>query len=149
MANLRTTEIARTFQILPFEIVYVDHAVAVRVVRQRENLAANSRLFCAKTRILRFKERGLPIGFEMFALLCKASADEFLESQFCKLRREIACEIARLGIVAGYQHRLAAEHIGVVFEVSTHFYLNIMILRVEFVVLCRLGVREVLVGHRT
>ena len=83
----------------------------------------------------------------MFTLLRKASADEFLESQFYKLRREIACEIARLGIVAGHQHRLAAEYIGAVFEVSTHFCLNIMILRVKFVVLCRLGVREVLVGH--
>ena len=83
----------------------------------------------------------------MFALLCKAGADEFLQSQLCELRRKIAREIARLGIVAGHQHRLAAEHIGVVFEVSTHFCLNIMILRVKFVVLCRLGVRKVLVSH--
>lgn len=83
----------------------------------------------------------------MFALLRKAGADEFLQSQLCELRCEIACEIARLGIVAGHQNRLAAEYIGIVFEVSTHFSLNIMILSVKFVVLCRLGIREVLIAH--
>ena len=47
-------------------------------------------------------------------------------------------EIAPFGIVARKQNRLAPERVGVVFQIGVHLFLDVVVLRVELVVLLAL-----------
>ena len=53
----------------------------------------------------------------------------------CKIERKIA----PFGVVAGQEHRLAAESVGVVFQIGIYFLLDVGILGEELVVSRRLG----------
>ena len=76
-----------------------------------------------------------------------ARADEPLEPEVPEPRREVAREAAPRRVVARQQHRFPAEGTRVVVEVGVHLRLDVVVLRVELIVLGRPRRRQVGVRH--
>ena len=66
-----------------------------------------------------------------------ARADEPLEPEGPEPRREVAREAAPLRVVAGQEDGFVAEGVHVVVEVGVHLRLDVVVLRVELIVLGR------------
>lgn len=146
-AHLRAVVVAVAFEMFPPEVVQVDASVARAVLVEHENLAVRLRLFGV--------EGGGGVGeafarvaiFQTLAVGRVAGGDEFAQTERLKVLREVAREVAPRWVVARQEHGLAAEDVGVVFEIGFHLGLDVVELGVEFVLLRLLGGGEVLVCH--
>ena len=147
MADLTAAEIAITFEIVPLEVVDVNPSVAVGVACQFEYLALDARLVHVIPRACGLEEGGLVV-LVLLALYGIARRDEPAQTEPLEVLREKSRKIAPLGVVAGQQHRLVAKRVRVVLQISVHLLLNVGILRIELIVLCRFRSAEVrVIGH--
>ena len=145
LAALLAAEVAVTFKIPPFKIVEVDAPVGVRVVVEDEYLAAHFSFRLVELRRFGLEEGGLVEGLDLLARRRVAGRDELLQAEAFEVLGEEARELAPLGIVARKQHRLPPKRVGVEVEVGVDLLLDVVVLRVELVVLralrlCQLSV---------
>ena len=68
-----------------------------------------------------------------------ARGDEFSDAEELEVKGKVSCKVAPFRVVARHEYRLVAEHVGVVVHIRLHLVLNVGQLRVELVVLRRLG----------
>ena len=83
---------------MPFQVVYVDAAVLIRVMCQLENLAFDARFVDVEQGAFGLEERGL-IKLVTLALHGVAGADEQLQAQSLEVLREETGEVAPLRVV--------------------------------------------------
>ena len=146
-ADFGAAEVAVAIEVLPFQVVDVYLAVLVGVVGEGEDFAPYLALIDVVVGVFGLEKGWLPVGFDFLALYGVAGADELAEAEVLEVLGEELGEVAPLGVVAGQEDGLAAEHVGVVFEVGVHLLLNVGVLGVELVVLGRFCGLQVLVGH--
>ena len=146
LTDLLAAKIAIALQIPPFEIIKIDAPVGGRVVVENEDLAAHLGLRLVERRLLGLVERGLIEGLDLLARRRIAGRDQFLQSKALEVLGEEAGELAPLGVVAGQKHRLAAKRVGIEVEIGVDLLLDVIILRIELIVLriLRLGQQPVL-----
>jgi len=118
--------------------------------RQRPSFASHrppARLACRT-----FVAISLIVFREQFALTgdrraVVGGADESFQPELVKVRGEAAGKIAPKGVVAAAVNDLAAKRVGVKLQISLHLFLDVHILRVEFILLRRLRSAETAI-HR-
>ena len=102
---------------------------------EREDFALDTAFLYIIQRILRLKERRLPISLILLAFYGIRCGNEFLQSEELKVLGKELSEIAPFRVITRQQDCLAPKDIGVVFDIGVYFFLNVCVLCVELVVL--------------
>ena len=100
-----------------------------------------------EVRSLAFKKRNLIGDKFRLAIGGIAGTDELFQSEVLKILGEETGKIAPLWIIAGEQNDFISEYIGIKFQISIDFFLNIVIKRIKFIIFCRFCPRQVFRCH--
>ena len=141
LCNLMRTEVTVAVKVLPAEVVDVDAIVAVGVSVENEDAPVGLPLISVELRVLLVlrEEWGLHPVLRRLGVRRVARGDEFSDAEELEVKGKVSCKVAPFRVVARHEYRLVAEHVGVVVHIRLHLVLNVGQLRVELVVLRRLG----------